>query len=170
MKIFTILLLTILLSFTAFGQSRSDLKSAGQFTATSIDGKTFDLDELKGKVVVLTFWGTYCPYCIQEIPDLNEMAKKYKDKEVVFIAISAENESSIKKFIKKKPFNFNLISNGFEIMGRYAAKDANGNFKMPTPTHFVINGDGNIELKIVGYDKSNRLENTVARLLEVEED
>lgn len=165
MKLFTILFLTLVLSFSAFAQSKNNLKTAEQFTATSIEGKSFDLAELKGKVVFLTFWGTYCPICISEIPEFNKMAANYKDKDVVFLAVSAENEANVKKFLKKKPFDFNQIPNGFEIMAKYADKSANGNFMMPTPTHFIINQNGEIELKITGRNKDNKLETTLERLL-----
>lgn len=138
---------------------------AETFTVTSIKGDTFDLAELKGKVVFLTFWGTYCQICISEMPDLNKMAAAYKDKDVVFLAVSVEDDTKIKKFIKKNPFGFNLIPNGFELMAKFADKSTNGNFTMPTPTHFIINQKGEIELKLSGRDKNNKLEETLARLL-----
>ena len=156
----------LLLSFSAFAQSKMNAKMAEQFAVTSIKGDTFDLKEMKGKVVVLTFWGTYCSICISEMPDLNKIAAEYKDKDVVFLAVSAENEDNIKKFLKKKPFDFNQISNGFELMARFADnKSPSGNFTMPTPTHIVINQTGEIELKFSGRDRNNKLENTLARLL-----
>lgn len=138
---------------------------AEEFTATSIDGKTFDLDELKGKVVFLTIWGTSCPICISEIPDLNKIAADYKNEDVVFLAVSPENEPKIKTFLKKKPFAFNQISNGFEIMAKFADINANGSFTMATPTYIIINQSGEIELKISGRDKDKKLEKTLARLL-----
>lgn len=136
-----------------------------EFVATSIDGKTFDLEQLKGKVIFLTIWGTFCPICISEIPDLNKIAADYKNKDVVFIAVSPENESNVKKFLKKKPFSFNQISNGFELMAKFADIGANGSFTMPTPTHIIINQNGEIELKISGRDKDKKLEKTLARIL-----
>lgn len=165
MKLLTILFLMLVLSFSVFAQSKTSAKTAEQFTATTIDGQNFDLEEMKGKVIVLTFWGTRCPICISEIPELNKLAADYKDKDVIFLAISAENESNIKKFIKKKPFNFNQVSNGFELMGRFADKSADGSFTMPTPTYIVINQTGGIELKFSGRDKTDKLKGTLKRLL-----
>lgn len=165
MRILTILFLTIILSFSAFAQSKNDLKMAEQFAATSIDGDKFDLAALKGKVVFITFWGTYCPICISEIPEFNEMAAHYKDKDVVFLAISAENEAKLKPFLKKNPFKFNQIPNGFEIMAKYADKSANGSFRMPTPMNIIINQNGEIEIKMVGRDTTKKLQGTLERLL-----
>ena len=158
----------LVLSFSAFAQSKNNLKMAEQFTVTSIKGKTFDLAELKGKVVVLTFWGTYCPICISEMPELNKIVADYKDKDVVFLAVSAESEENVKKFLKKKPFDFNQISNGFELMAKFADKHPSGNFTMPTPTHIIINQNGAIELKFSGRDRNNKIENTLSRLLKEE--
>ena len=164
MKLFTILFLTLILSFSAFAQSKTNAKMAQQFTATSIDGKTFNLKEMKDKVVVLVFWGTYCPICISEMPELNKIAADYKDKDVIFLAVSPENESNIRKFLKKKQFDFNQIPNGMDLMAKFADVGPNGNFTMPTPTHIVIN-KGVIELKFSGRDKNNKLKGTLERLL-----
>ena len=58
-----------------------------------------------GKVVVLEFWATTCGPCVAYIPHLNELADKFKDKPVQFIAVTGENESVIKRFLKKTPID-----------------------------------------------------------------
>jgi thiol-disulfide isomerase/thioredoxin len=60
---------------------------------------------LKGKVVVLEFWATWCGPCIAAIPHLNELADRFKDKPVQFIAITAEDEQVAGPFLKKKPIH-----------------------------------------------------------------
>ncbi len=61
--------------------------------------------ELKGKVIVLEFWATWCGPCVAAIPHMNELTEKFKDKAVQFIAITGEDETTVQKFLKKKPIS-----------------------------------------------------------------
>lgn len=67
------------------------------------DGTTADWESLRGKVVVLEFWATWCGPCVAAIPHLNEVAEKTKDKSVQFISITDENAEVINKFLARKP-------------------------------------------------------------------
>ena len=60
---------------------------------------------LTGKVVVLDFWGTWCPPCVADIPHLNEMVSRYKGKAVQFIAVGHENPRKVAWFLKKHPID-----------------------------------------------------------------
>jgi len=60
---------------------------------------------LAGKVVVLDFWGTWCPPCVADIPHLNEMVSRYKEKAVQFIAVGHENPRKVAWFLKKHPID-----------------------------------------------------------------
>jgi uncharacterized protein (TIGR03435 family) len=62
-------------------------------------------DALKGQVVVLEFWATWCGPCIAAIPHLNDLAEEFKDKPVQFIAITDEEEKIVAPFLKKKPIH-----------------------------------------------------------------
>ena len=66
-----------------------------------VKGKKVDLAKGKGKkVYVVEFWATWCPPCRTTIPHLTELQKKYKDKGVVFIGVSDEKASVVKKFVE----------------------------------------------------------------------
>lgn len=160
MRKITILLFLLVFSLAAFGQ-----KKAENFSAVSLDGQTFELENLKGKVVVLTFWSTHCAICQSEIPKLNKMSADFKDKDVVFLAPTLEDESKLTPFLKKNPFNFNILPNGFDIVLKYAERDRQGNLNMGYPAHFVINQIGEIELKTSGFDKTVQLNSTISKLL-----
>jgi uncharacterized protein (TIGR03435 family) len=64
-----------------------------------------DWATLKGKVVVLEFWATWCGPCVAAIPHMNELTEKFKDKPVQFIAVTDEDEATVRDFLKKKPIS-----------------------------------------------------------------
>jgi len=68
-------------------------------------GASLDAEKLKGKVVVLEFWATWCGPCVLAIPHLNELAEKFKNQPVQFIAITSEDEATVKTFLANKPIN-----------------------------------------------------------------
>ncbi len=68
-------------------------------------GTTLDWKALRGKVLVLEFWATWCGPCVREIPFLNKLTHSFKDKPVRFISITDEPESVIRPFLEKKPIH-----------------------------------------------------------------
>src|SRR5450830_1872589 len=64
---------------------------AKPFTITSLDGKTISLDSLKGKVVVLNFWATWCPPCRVEIPEFVQFYRDFEKKGVVIIGLGVND-------------------------------------------------------------------------------
>lgn len=162
MRKLIVLFFILAFSMAAFGQKN---KLAENFSAVSLDGQNFELENLKGKVVVLTFWSTRCSICVVEIPKLNRMAENFKEKEVVFLAPTMEDETTLAPFLKKHSFNFNILPNSFGIVLKYADRDRQGNLDMGFPAHFVINQAGEIELKTSGFDKTEQLNSAINRLL-----
>ena len=67
------------------------------------EGASAEWGRLKGKVVVVEFWATWCAPCIASIPHLNELAERFKDKEVVFISLTDEARDVVEPFLKRKP-------------------------------------------------------------------
>ena len=166
MRLLTVLLVAFLFVSADFAQSSKRAKPLAEtFTATSLDGTEFDIAQLKGKVVLITFWSTRCPICAAEIPKLNEMAKIFKDKDVIFLGLTTDDAKKIKAHLKKKPFAFNIIPNSFGLLLTYADKDGDGNVTMGYPSHFLINQKGEIELKTSGFDKTEALTARINKLL-----
>ena len=163
MKILSPLFLVLLLAFVSFGQKSKPV--AENFSAVSIDGQTVELSALKGKIVVMTFWTTRCVICAAEAPKLNKLAEDYRNKNVVFLGLTTDNEVKVRDYLKKKPFNFEILPNSFGVLLKFAEKDRNGNLNVGYPTHFLINQKGEIELRTNGYDKTDLLESSINRLL-----
>src|SRR5262245_32683071 len=109
MRVLSLFLLVISLSVAAFAQQKSVGKPlAENFSAVSLDGKAFDLQDLRGRVVAIAFWSTRCPICASEIPRLNELVAANKGKDVVFLAFTTENEAKVQPYLAKKPFDYNI--------------------------------------------------------------
>lgn len=90
---------------------RDDIK-APDFKLATIDGKEFYLSDFAGKVIMLNFWGTWCPPCRKEIPDLISLHTKYnKDGlEVIGITLNSGSAKDIKKFANSKDMNYTLLT------------------------------------------------------------
>jgi len=75
-------------------------------------------DKLKGKVVVLEFWATWCGPCVASIPHLNELAEQFKDKPVVFISVTSENEDVVRSFLKNHPIKAWIGLDDYEVLNK----------------------------------------------------
>lgn len=139
-------------------------KAAFDFTLDKMNGGVLDVEELKGKVVFINFWATWCPPCIAEMPSIQKLYDKYKDNpDIAFIILNVEGpeEKKVGKFINKKDYTFPIyFPNATQIPKVY---ESNG-----IPTTFVIGKDGFIAYKKVGmanYDSDNFVK-FIARNLE----
>lgn len=162
-KIFFYLAFVLCFSFSVFAQNGK--QPAENFSAMALDGQTVELDSLKGKVVLITFWTTRCPICDSEIPKLNQMASSYKGKDVVFLGLTTDNPTRVESYLKMKPFNFNIIPSSFGVLLKYAERDRSGNIAMGYPAYFLVNQTGEIEMKASGWDKTQKLDSQINRLL-----
>ncbi len=162
MRKIIVLLFILVFTAAAFGQKN---KAAENFSAVSLDGQNFELQSLKGKVVLLTFWSSRCAICVSEIPKLNRMAEGFQGKDVVFLGLTMENETKVEPFLKKNPFHFHILPNSFGVVLKYADRDRQGNLDMGFPAHFLVNQAGEIELKTDGFDKTAQLNSAINRLL-----
>jgi peroxiredoxin len=166
MRKISILTLLLVLSISAFSQQK--LKTgqvAPEFAAQTMDGKPVNLSEMQGKVIVMTFWSTRCAICHSEIPKLNQVAARYRDKDVVFLALTMENQTKVEPYLKKNPFDFNIVPNSFGVVLKYADMDSAGRINMGFPAYFLIGKSGKIELRDDGWDKSTKLDTQISKLL-----
>ena len=160
-----ILFLIGLLSLSVAAK-HNDKPIAENFTATTLEGKSISLEQLRGQVVVLTFWSTRCPICEKEIPKFGQIADKYAGRKVVFLGLTMENDGKVAAHLKKKPFKFTIVPNSLEVIMKYANKNPNGSFDIAYPTIIVINQKGEIELRTSGRNKSKTMDDLIGRLLE----
>ena len=158
-------ILTLAVSAASAQQALKTGELAPAFSGQALDGTMYDLDQLHGKVVVLTFWSTRCEICHSEIPNLNRVAERYRGRDVVFLAVTMDNETKINPYLKRNPFNFTILPNSFGVMLKYADRDRAGNINMGFPAHFLISRKGTIALRTDGWDKAANLDAQISRLL-----
>lgn len=118
--------------------------SAPHFKITTDDGKAISRSEFGGKLLVLNFWATWCPPCIEEFPSLSAMAQDMKAKNIVVLGVSVDkNQQSYRRFLER-------MNPGFETaMDPDATISAEyGTFKYPET--YVIDSQGKVRMKFVG--------------------
>jgi cytochrome c biogenesis protein CcmG, thiol:disulfide interchange protein DsbE len=115
------------------------------FTVTDLDGRSVSLADLKGKVVLVNFWATWCPPCRAEIPDLIKLQDKYRDKLVV-LGVSEDEDASpqeVKAFAAAQKMNYPVVMATPELAKIFKGVSA-------LPTTFVIDPEGKIRQRHVG--------------------
>src|SRR5262245_36028272 len=86
---------------------------APDFSAQTLDGQTVRLSDLRGKVVVLDFWATWCPPCVAMIPHERELVQKHQGKPFVFLGISADNAApALQAFARDNRMDWPQVHDG----------------------------------------------------------
>jgi peroxiredoxin len=85
---------------------RERVQQQSGFSLTSMDGKTYTLEGLRGKIVLLNFWATWCPPCRKEMPDMEKLYRTYQTKGLTVIAVSDEDRETVVNFLAKNSYTF----------------------------------------------------------------
>jgi peroxiredoxin len=88
---------------------RERMQSEAGFTLTALDGKTYTLDSLHGRIVLLNFWATWCPPCRKEMPDMEKLYRKFESRGLVVLAVSDEKRETVEGFLAKTPYRFPVL-------------------------------------------------------------
>jgi peroxiredoxin len=114
------------------------------FSLPDLEGRTHRLSDLKGKVVVLNFWATWCPPCIDEMPSLDRLSEALESKGVEVVAVSVDERfSDIGEFVEKFQVTFTVLHDeGKKVSRTYQT------FKYPET--FILDRDGRLRSKVVG--------------------
>jgi len=173
MKNLLVLVALFIFGISAFGQQKKAAENslAPTFSSTTIDGKAVNTADLKGKVIVLNLWFIHCPNCIEEIKLLNQVVDEYKNnKDVVFLGLATNNKPDLEKFLKKNPFNYQVIPNATQIMlFKFGEPQKSGEYYLPFPTHVVIDKEGRMVLKVEGIKGVEAVKKELKKQLETKE-
>jgi thiol-disulfide isomerase/thioredoxin len=132
---------------------------APSFAARTFDGKTFRLQEQRGKPIVLDFWATWCAPCLASMPHLNGLQERYARDGLVVVGLSVDDmpPSAVKKFADRLGVRFRLAMADEKLLDQY------GPIRM-LPTTFFINRRGEIVRRTVGYLDEETLDGYVREL------
>ena len=174
------LLYSMVLAFVSFVLCAQDQQpmigqSAPLFQLEGVDGKTYSLEKLKGKYIVIHFAATWCPFCNAEAPHLEQLYQNYKDKNVqVFIIDVKEEKALVEKLVERFRFSFPVLldTNG-AISTKYApegVQPALARDEVPIASNLIIDNEGRIRfyslLNTVNFDaKLSKLQEKLDELL-----
>ncbi len=133
---------------------------APDFQLQNLDGQTISLGNLRGKPVLINFWATWCDYCVDEIPYIQEIYEERSNKGLEVLAINkGESSSTVAAFMRSYNLPFTVlldtrqdVAQGYNITG--------------IPTTFFIDKDGIIQDKIIGaFPNKTQIEKRLSKII-----
>jgi len=103
------------------------------------DGKSANSEHWRGKVLVVNFWASWCPPCVEEMPALDKIAQEYAAKNVLIVGIGIDSPSNIREFLEKTPVSYPIVIGGLE--GSNLSKQM-GNTQGALPFTVIVNSKG----------------------------
>jgi thiol-disulfide isomerase/thioredoxin len=115
------------------------------WSVQTLDGHDFRIADVRGKVVFLNFWATWCSPCVAEMPSIQQLYDKLKDEGVVFVCVSNEETSKVSRFAKEKGFTFPIYTMRGALPPVFKTRGI--------PSTFILSPGGKIAFQHVGSAK-----------------
>jgi cytochrome c biogenesis protein CcmG/thiol:disulfide interchange protein DsbE len=148
-------------SATADLKPDAERKSAPDFELKDATGAPVKLSSLKGKVVLLNFWATWCGPCEAEIPWFIEFQQKYKDRDFTVVGVSMDDDGwkSVKPYMEKHKMNYPLVIGNEQVSTLYGGIDS-------LPTTFVVDRTGKVATSHSGLVDKADYESEILKLMD----
>ncbi len=151
----------LLVLFFIFTTTASATTKMPEFLLPNVlDGKPVNSSSFSGKALFLTFFATWCPPCIEEVPTLIQLQNKYgkDDFSVIGLSVDQGGPAVVKKLVKKKSINYPVVMADAQTM-----RDFGGVYGIPVS--FLVNKNGNVVKKYTGYVPLSVLEKDLQKIM-----
>lgn len=137
------------------------LRQAPPLIGQTLDGRTLTLEQLRGKPVLVTFWATTCPSCIEEIPQLVELYRELNSKglEIIGVAMAYDPPEQVRALAKQRQIPYPIVLDTQERIAREF-----DNVRL-TPTSVLISPEGRIVHYRLGLLDMPKLRDTIQKML-----
>jgi peroxiredoxin len=134
--------------------------AAPDFRLVDLDGKPVQLSKLRGKVVLVDFWATWCGPCRMEIPHLKKLHERYAAKGLVILGLSVDHQGveGVREFVRRQGIPWTTLMADEDVLADYGVVHS-------IPTAFIIDRQGRIAARFVGYKTEDELRAAVSPLL-----
>lgn len=137
------------------------LREAPPLVGQTLDGRTLTLEQLRGKPVLITFWATTCPSCIEEMPHLIELYRELNPKglEIVGVAMAYDPPEQVRALVRQRQIPYPIVLDSQERIAREY-----DNVRL-TPTTVLISPEGRIVHYRLGLLDMPKLRDTIQKML-----
>lgn len=143
----------------AASDSSAGRRPAADFQRADLNGTPLQLSSLKGKVVLIDFWATWCPPCRMEIPHFKELYAAYKEKGLEMIGLSVEEDTGVvKNFVQSNGVSYPVALADAKLQQAYGGIRG-------LPTTFLVDKKGRIAKQFFGYNDKAVFEKEIQKLL-----
>jgi len=140
-------------------EKAGETAAAPDFTLQDLSGKKVRLADLKGKVVLLEFWATWCPPCRAEIPTIERLHAQYGSKGLTVLAIALDEGGwdEVKAFVTEHKISYTVLKGTDDVSTKYMVR--------LIPSTFLVDKEGNIKKRYMGGSSSEAVEQDIKALL-----
>jgi peroxiredoxin len=141
-------------------ENESSYPAAPDFTLKDLNGNDLSLSDYSGKLIFVNFWATWCPPCRAEVPAFISLYDKYNEQGLEIIGISTDRDGKevVQRFVDKSNVNYPIVMFDMNVISAYGGITG-------IPTTFIVNPEGKIVNKFVGYPGEDAFEKEIQKWL-----